>query len=392
MADKSHLDHLKLGVAAWNTWRQRNPKIQPDLSEAYLRKEILSGVNLSNAALAKANLSRAILSDANLSGARLSGADLHEAELSRADLHEAELSGVNLSNAALAKANLAKANLSRANLSGATLFEADLREANLFGANLSGANLIGAYLRNAYVFQANLSEVDLPPGTLIGVAFLPIRIYLSQGDPQRIDKTMTAILRLATESGFELADESPVESASWFKSFRAKVKAFFGKPEVQKKLDELEQAVKLQALDKPQAGISKDLADAAASLVREVRDVPNAFLQVGSLVVVKHTGMDGQGNVFVRTLTQDELALLERNPDLRVSPKQILNVLSGTTHPPRAPSSALPPAYQARAKDEPLVLPPHRGVNPQPPGNPKASKAKPSRGRRRRQGGTGSGR
>jgi hypothetical protein len=56
MGYKGHLRGLEQGVTAGNAWRNKNPEIQPNLSQ----------LNLS-----KANLSRANLSGANLSGANL---------------------------------------------------------------------------------------------------------------------------------------------------------------------------------------------------------------------------------------------------------------------------------------------------------------------------------
>jgi uncharacterized protein YjbI with pentapeptide repeats len=67
MANDEHITLLKQGVATWNAWRDANPSIRPDLSEADLRW---------------ANLSRAYLSRADLSGADLIEANLTEAELS----------------------------------------------------------------------------------------------------------------------------------------------------------------------------------------------------------------------------------------------------------------------------------------------------------------------
>ena len=36
MANPEHLELLKEGVDAWNTWRERNPDVQPDLKGADL--------------------------------------------------------------------------------------------------------------------------------------------------------------------------------------------------------------------------------------------------------------------------------------------------------------------------------------------------------------------
>ena len=115
MADQSHLDILQQGVEAWNSWRERNPSIKPDLC----------------------------------------GAPLSEADLRDADLRDANLSRANLSLALLSVALLGRASL----LSRANLTEAFLTEANLWGADLSGANLSGADLRGAiFLFQEQLEE------------------------------------------------------------------------------------------------------------------------------------------------------------------------------------------------------------------------------------------
>ena len=66
MADHEHLDILKRGVETWNRWRQEHPDIQPDLSNASLRRTDLSGIDLRGAYLSEADLTNADLSDTNL--------------------------------------------------------------------------------------------------------------------------------------------------------------------------------------------------------------------------------------------------------------------------------------------------------------------------------------
>src|SRR5262245_9136687 len=43
MANQYHLEILKLGVETWNQWRDNNPEIKPDLSEAFLHGKALKG-------------------------------------------------------------------------------------------------------------------------------------------------------------------------------------------------------------------------------------------------------------------------------------------------------------------------------------------------------------
>ena len=90
MADQSHLDILQQGVEAWNSWRERNPSIKPDLCGAPLSEADLRDADLRDANLSRANLSVALLGRAYLPGANLSKADLRDADLSGANLSGAE--------------------------------------------------------------------------------------------------------------------------------------------------------------------------------------------------------------------------------------------------------------------------------------------------------------
>lgn len=136
MANPEHLKVLRQGVKAWNQWREKDPRITPDFSEADL---------------GEADLRRADLRGADLSGAYLDGANLGGASLSRA----------NLSRASLFVADLDAANLFVADLGGATLIGATLIGANLGEANLGGADLIRANLSRASLIQADLTKTVL---------------------------------------------------------------------------------------------------------------------------------------------------------------------------------------------------------------------------------------
>ena len=161
MSNKEHVELIQEGSVAWNAWRQANPNVIPDLSDADLSNADLSGVNLSGANLSGANLSGANLRHANLSvadpiGARFVGARLVGADLSGANLVGADLSGANLS-----WANLNRAKLGGAKLIGTNLIRTDLMGTDLSWANLSGAILIGAELIGTDLHAADLSGANL---------------------------------------------------------------------------------------------------------------------------------------------------------------------------------------------------------------------------------------
>ncbi len=167
MANPEHLEILKQGVEQWNKWREKNPDIEPDLSNADL-----SGANLSNADLSDADLSGTDLSEADLSGANLSNAGLRSANLCQAKLRCANLIDAKLSLAFLSDANLSQADLS----------EADLGSANLSGANLSGANLSDADLSGAALSEeADLSDANLYKATIAWTIFADVDLSTVTG-------------------------------------------------------------------------------------------------------------------------------------------------------------------------------------------------------------------
>jgi uncharacterized protein YjbI with pentapeptide repeats len=173
MAKDEHLAILKLGVDLWNTWRQNNRNVVPDLtgieaSGAKLNHANLGSVNLSSANLSGADLSDSKLNDADLRGVNLNAANLRSAILSGANVSRGHLIGTKLIRADLTGANLIAANLSDAILRGADLRGAHLLGANLTGSNLVGANLLSADLRDADLRRSNLRNANLGNANLRG--------------------------------------------------------------------------------------------------------------------------------------------------------------------------------------------------------------------------------
>jgi Pentapeptide repeats (8 copies) len=160
MADQLHLDILQQSVESWNSWRDRNPSIEPDLSQAYLSGAYLREAKLGGADLSQAHLNEAYLPGAGLSQAKLSLANLHKANLLGADLSEANLSRTYLAEAKLGEADLSRANLANVNLATAYLYEANLSEANLADANLSGSAWVNSDLTGATLTDCSIYGIS----------------------------------------------------------------------------------------------------------------------------------------------------------------------------------------------------------------------------------------
>ncbi len=121
MANPEHLKILKQGVEVWNKWREDNPEVRPDLSEADLDVwEIpsLINANLELANFEKTNLSWSILMGSNLQKANLNGSLLVGANLSHANLSEATLLNANLSTSILVGTNFTNAKIQNTRIYG----------------------------------------------------------------------------------------------------------------------------------------------------------------------------------------------------------------------------------------------------------------------------------
>jgi uncharacterized protein YjbI with pentapeptide repeats len=230
MANPEQVELLKTGFESWNKWRDENPTVTIDLSEANLSEANLVSCNLKNANLSRANLFRAKFLDdpqgaaitidifngkttkwfrlgSTFENSDLSGANLSEvnaggyyfkkaklvnanlkngifngAVFSNADLSNCDFSGSNLNQADFSYANaigskLRQSKLSDSDLKGANFSKADLRGANLCNVNAVGAildksNLSKADLSNANLSKASLIKANLNYATLYNVNFL----------------------------------------------------------------------------------------------------------------------------------------------------------------------------------------------------------------------------
>jgi len=182
MANPEHIEILKQGVDAWNSWRNLNPKQRPDLSNANLIKMHLPNVDFRGADLGDAKLSHADLTGARLRSARLCGAELYYAKLSGAKLPGADLSGARLNGAQITRADLLGVNLEhafiqRANLQEANLFGANLMFSDMSHSDLTEADLTEAKLNGAKVCYADLTEARLEEGDLSKADFSEVTLY-----------------------------------------------------------------------------------------------------------------------------------------------------------------------------------------------------------------------
>ncbi len=169
--NKQHLAILNRGVVAWNRWRERNPKVNPELAGAKPIEHDLSQINLSGADLRGVDFRWT-----SLCNAKLIGADLREANLTSANLSSADLGGADLTKATLINAYFGRANLSEANLNAAQIQNSNFDSANLKSANFTSANLIRVDLKCAVLVEADFTNATVSDCLVYGISAWAVKL------------------------------------------------------------------------------------------------------------------------------------------------------------------------------------------------------------------------
>ena len=170
--------------------------------------------------------------------------------------------------------------------------------------------------------------------------FLPIRVYLTEADRRSVGIVSEAITKFYGYIEFEISDSFPPEGGSFWKKWIVKSKDAITQPEVLERLQKAERALELATLQKYQAEVDKQQADAAGTLLQSLKDVPNAVCQIGSILIIKVTDSPSGPRVFTRSLTTREMIYLERNQHLLREPQTILESLAQHCREEEGPSPA----------------------------------------------------
>ena len=176
--------------------------------------------------------------------------------------------------------------------------------------------------------------------------FMWVRAYLSQAGTEQTRTVEKSIRDLLDATGFEVADEFGARKGSWFGKWIARTKEFASQPEVNERLKKLERALELKGLIKPQTEADERLAGAASMLLQALDKVPNAAIQIGSLLLVK-TLDNGESSVFVRSLTQKEVLHIETNQRLLEDPATVLEKLAALSQMGRTETEGALPEHGA---------------------------------------------
>ena len=169
---------------------------------------------------------------------------------------------------------------------------------------------------------------------------VPVSIYVD--DESAGPDVERAVIELLDQLGLPVVQADPPIRRSWFRRMRARSRLMVDSPEFAELMAKTTRALELRALDQVQAQVDAGQGDAAAKIITALgaSKIRNAVVQVGSILAVKV-----EDEITVRTLTQLEMAVLTRQPDLLRNPRGILLALRMEVEQ----TAALPGAQTARS-------------------------------------------
>ena len=160
-------------------------------------------------------------------------------------------------------------------------------------------------------------------------ADIAVDVYLDTSDSEVIDDVMSRVDDLIEVMGYRQVGDIEVERGSIFRRSRAAADQVTD--ELKSRLMKVERAFELAQLELRQADVDIREADAVNKLLASLENVPRACLRVGSVLVIKypHPAAD-EPVVIVRNLSQLELHVLSRFPEIQRFPETALQALTMT--------------------------------------------------------------
>lgn len=153
-------------------------------------------------------------------------------------------------------------------------------------------------------------------------------LYLSTDD-ENVAQLVFDFLKKATVTfGLILFSEDQPIISSWFKRFRLRAIKAWDSKSTQDKLKQIEYALNLHSVKLTQSETDANYINALANFIEASKNETEIVLNIGALIYIKSKNGLNEPTVYIKTLTTDQLVLIEKNPELVKNPSALINLLS----------------------------------------------------------------
>jgi hypothetical protein len=156
---------------------------------------------------------------------------------------------------------------------------------------------------------------------------ISIVIYIDTDSDADIARVVQRTDEFVDVLGYEGPIEPIIERGSFFRRSWAKIRKTATSSEAREIAAKAGRAIEMRYLDSEQADIDQKVAEAQASLIDSLADISNACIRAGSILLIKYTGTNGPV-VFTRNLSQLEISILEKYPEIQRTPQTALDALA----------------------------------------------------------------
>lgn len=224
MANPNHQKILRKGVEAWNEWRKKNEKIEPNLSGLNLADKNLEGINLTDTKLTKtifrgANLNRVNFSRAVLIRTDLEGATVQFSRFVRNVIEDVSFENAEISHSFFFRGWWNGIQLAAANLYGTTFRDCEMKRVNFSQAILQSTIFANADLRGALGLDKAQHEGPSTIGTdtlYRSRGKIPAKFLRDAGVPEELISYLPSLIGAV----------EPIQLQSCFISYSAKNQKF----------------------------------------------------------------------------------------------------------------------------------------------------------------------
>jgi hypothetical protein len=196
----------------------------------------------------------------------------------------------------------------------------------LLSPYVAGSSKIADSCRFVFVERSGpkyrINDQGEPPEPTISVD-----VYADTDDDVVAQRIIDAAQMLAEVMGYDGAVDERIHRGSIWRRAKAVLKRGANSREVRDRLTKVERALELHHIDLKQAEFDSREAQAISVLLESLRDVSQACVRVGAILLIKYQARDG-AVVLSRSMSQVEIRALERFPEIQINPQSVLACLA----------------------------------------------------------------